>query len=566
MSRRTKLAAASSSSELAFRHFRPSAAAASVFGCAMETASVSTASSSPAAPSPGAMSVKDPELSHHTPAAPTAFVSMTCSSTTADWPEGDPETSEVPTFPAGLKPISKIREGAYGEVFLCRAGRDGTERVAAMCVAKLAPDVHTGRRLLREIRLLSRLQHPNVMRLADLMPMQDTDCSSLCLVLPYMDFDLNRIIYSKTDKVGEAHYQALLCQIFRGLEYLHTRDIVHRDLKPSSILANRACVVRIADFGYARGFCSEEEWLDCEVGVRRYRAPELMLFPAGFWRAADMWSAGCIHVEMLKKRPLFQENDASTMLRLIFSAVGFDKDKDLAWLPDDVDQHQILDVISALNLPEKVIAEPFADFLVGVPADAVDLVTSCLDLDPSRRISTREALNHPYLVHLRRRALCLGSVGPLDPFPWDIEGSTSTPEAIKRRVFEECTRFHPELRRSLSPELMLPVVAMHRNGSKSNLLHSNSLSRSSSKGSVCPSRTRSVRNLRGEISPLGVPRPNRYSDGNRKGMLDLRVIACFFFGGLVALVVLLYLGYERSDANQPAAPPLTTPSYRLHVR
>ena len=62
-------------------------------------------------------------------------------------------------------------------------------------------------------------------------------------------------------KLSESHVQAFICQILRGVNYLHSAGIVHRDLKPMNVLVNKDCSLRIADFGLARGRSSENEEL-----------------------------------------------------------------------------------------------------------------------------------------------------------------------------------------------------------------------------------------------------------------------------------------------------------------
>mmetsp|Transcript_39479 Transcript_39479/g.63283 ORF Transcript_39479/g.63283 Transcript_39479/m.63283 type:complete len:117 (+) Transcript_39479:602-952(+) len=95
------------------------------------------------------------------------------------------------------------------------------------------------------------------------------------MVLPFMETDLHKIIYSK-NKLTDDHIQYFIYQILRGLKYIHSANVIHRDLKPSNILLNGNCDLKICDFGLARGVDDSDFKLTEYVVTRWYRAPEVM--------------------------------------------------------------------------------------------------------------------------------------------------------------------------------------------------------------------------------------------------------------------------------------------------
>lgn len=110
------------------------------------------------------------------------------------------------------------------------------------------------KRLLREIRLLRSLRHPNVLYLLDIMPPRSpavADWKDVYLVTRLFDTNLHRVIYSG-HPLSDAHIQYILWQAFRALRYLHQAGVVHRDMKPTNLLLNRDCELALADFGLAR--------------------------------------------------------------------------------------------------------------------------------------------------------------------------------------------------------------------------------------------------------------------------------------------------------------------------
>merc|ERR1719361_2418654 len=183
---------------------------------------------------------------------------------------GSKEMAQLPSFqlPPHLSVKQRLGRGAYGEVYLCDA-TDGTQ-VAVKLIRDFTKEPICGKRILREIRLLAALRHENLLKLIDVLPVPNPDFDDVYIVMPYMHIDLHRVIYSKM-KLSESQSQAFICQILRGLKYLHSAGVVHRDLKPSNVLVNKDCTLKIADFGLARGRSSDQDEFTDYVVTRWYR-------------------------------------------------------------------------------------------------------------------------------------------------------------------------------------------------------------------------------------------------------------------------------------------------------
>jgi serine/threonine protein kinase len=204
------------------------------------------------------------------------------------------------------------------------------------------------------------------------------------IVYELMDTDLHQIIRSN-QALTEDHCQYFLYQLLRGLKYIHSANVLHRDLKPSNLLLNANCDLKICDFGLART-TSETDFMTEYVVTRWYRAPELLLNCSEYTAAIDVWSVGCIFMELLNREPLFPGRDYVQQLRLITELIGSPEDSDLGFLRSDNARRYIRQLP---RFPRQPLAQKFPNLQ---PA-AVDLIEHMLRFDPAGRI-TGQSFSH----------------------------------------------------------------------------------------------------------------------------------------------------------------------------
>ncbi|EDO37435.1 predicted protein [Nematostella vectensis] len=286
--------------------------------------------------------------------------------------------------------LNYIGEGAYGMVV---AGVDNTtgERIA---IKKISPFEHQTycQRTLREIKILSRFKHENIIGILDIIRApRAEDMKDIYIVQPLMETDMYKLL--KTQRLSNDHICYFLYQILRGLKYIHSANVLHRDLKPSNLLLNTTCDLKICDFGLARiadpdhdhtGFLTEY------VATRWYRAPEIMLNSKGYSKAIDIWSVGCILAEMLANRPLFPGKHYLDQLNLILNVLGSPIADDLLCIKNEKARSYLQ------SLPYKP-KTPFIKLFSNADAKALDLIENLLAFNPNKRITVEEALAHPYL-------------------------------------------------------------------------------------------------------------------------------------------------------------------------
>lgn len=116
--------------------------------------------------------------------------------------------------------------------------------------------------------------------------------------------------------------KAMLRDTLQGLEYLHTRWIMHRDLKANNLLMGAQGLVKIADFGLARDYASPTRTYTPEVVTLWYRAPELFYRSTSYTASVDIWSAGCVFAELLRREPFMAADSDIGQLDCIFRTLG----------------------------------------------------------------------------------------------------------------------------------------------------------------------------------------------------------------------------------------------------
>jgi mitogen-activated protein kinase 1/3 len=332
-----------------------------------------------------------------------------------------------------IPPIRPIGRGAYGIV--CSAVNTETnEEVAIKKIGNAFDNRIDAKRTLREIKLLCHMEHENIIAIKDIIrPPQRENFNDVYIVYELMDTDLYQIIRS-TQPLTEDHCQYFLYQLLRGLKYIHSANILHRDLKPSNLLLNANCDLKICDFGLART-TSETDFMTEYVVTRWYRAPELLLNCSEYTAAIDIWSVGCIFMEILKREPLFPGKDYVQQLRLITELIGSPDDSDLGFLRSDNARRYIR------QLPQ-FPKQPFSQKFPNMAPAAVDLLEKMLVFDPSKRITVQEALSHPYLASLHD---INDEPSCPTPFNFDFEQPSFTEEHIKELIWRETLNFNPDM-------------------------------------------------------------------------------------------------------------------------
>ncbi len=219
-----------------------------------------------------------------------------------------------PSLPARIGPyrvLFQAGRGGMARVFVVEP-TDGAALPAGRYALKTLADVVSGAagfrdRFRREIDLAREVVHPNVCRSLDWGIAEDG--------APFLVMELvvgvpltRRIAERSPMPLDEA--RALQVQILDGLEAIHAKGIVHRDLKPSNVLVTDDDVVKLVDFGIARG--GDVHTLTPTgvfLGTPGFMSPEQIVDPKRVDRRTDLYAAGLLFFHMLTRRLPFEDPD-----------------------------------------------------------------------------------------------------------------------------------------------------------------------------------------------------------------------------------------------------------------
>ncbi|KAK9925768.1 hypothetical protein M0R45_023033 [Rubus argutus] len=333
-----------------------------------------------------------------------------------------------------------IGKGSYGVVGSAVDTHTG-EKVAIKKINDVFEHVSDATRILREIKLLRLLRHPDIVEIKHIMlPPSRREFRDIYVVFELMESDLHQVIKANDDLTPE-HYQFFLYQLLRGLKYTHSANVFHRDLKPKNILANADCKLKICDFGLARVSFNDAPsaifWTDY-VATRWYRAPELCgSFFSKYTPAIDIWSIGCIFAEILSGKPLFPGKNVVHQLDLMTDLLGTPSSESIARIRNEKARRYL----SSMRKKQPV---PFTHKFPNADPLALRLLEQLLAFDPKDRPTAEEALSDPYfhgLANVDREP----STQPISKLEFEFERRKLTKDDVRELIYREILEYHPQM-------------------------------------------------------------------------------------------------------------------------
>ncbi|CAF2011915.1 hypothetical protein Bca4012_079086 [Brassica carinata] len=353
----------------------------------------------------------------------------------AGWPSwlseicGEALNGWLPRKADSFEKIEKIGSGTYSNVYKAKDLLTGN----IVALKKVRCDVREKeslRFMAREILILRRLDHPNVIKLEGLVTSRMS--SSLYLVFRYMHHDLAGLVASPDIKFTKQQVKCYMKQLLSGLEHCHSRGVLHRDIKGSNLLIDDEGVLKIGDFGLATFFDPKRrQQMTNRVVTLWYRAPELLHGVVEYGFGIDLWSAGCILGELLTGRPIMPGRTEVEQLHRIYKLCGSPSEE--YWRKIKLPSTRKHAQHRPLPQYKRRIREVYKDF----SPEAVSLMDTLLALDPAERKSATSASMSDFFTTY-----------PLPCQPFDLPKYPPTKEIDAKRRDEEYRRLREKRKNS----------------------------------------------------------------------------------------------------------------------
>ncbi|CAK8988631.1 Cyclin-dependent kinase 1 (CDK1) (Cell division control protein 2 homolog) (Cell division protein kinase 1) [Durusdinium trenchii] len=289
--------------------------------------------------------------------------------------------------------LEEITKWYYGSLWLA----EGSSSQKKFTITKL----HVNQRsfddglplavIQQEISVLRSLNHQNIVQLNDILEVG----YDIWLVFEFLPLTLSETLKAFARKQEMMPMETLRrhsSDLMEGLDACHARRIAHRNLNPLSILLTHDGTLKIAHFEHVQVMNTCGAYYDEVVGVRWYRAPELLLGEQRYGLEVDCWSAGCLMAQMATIRPLFPgDSDVDTLFK-IFRLLGSPSNTN--WPGGKQLKHW------RERYPKwkTTRLKPLLDSRPELQEDAIDLMRQLLCLDPAQRMTMCRAKQHPFVA------------------------------------------------------------------------------------------------------------------------------------------------------------------------
>ena len=267
------------------------------------------------------------------------------------------------------KKVKFLGEGSFASVYSVENKITGEIRAMKIINKSASCSIEDDKEIFNEINILRTMDHPNILKIFEFYSNKESYSivTELC-----SGGELFQEIIEK-GPFNEKYCAYVMYQIFSAINYCHKMHILHRDLKPENILIakrdkNDFPLVKICDFGTSKMF--EKGTVQKKlVGSSYYIAPEVL--KKHYDEKCDIWSCGVIMYILLSGRPPF----------------AGDSDKE---------------IMEKVRIGKYDLEEPPFDKL---SSSGKDLIKKLMIMDPKKRISAQEALNHPWFKENRSKEL-----------------------------------------------------------------------------------------------------------------------------------------------------------------
>lgn len=201
--------------------------------------------------------------------------------------------------------LGEIGRGGMGIVYKAQDNELGRTVALKMISSALLSGTDTTERFTREAKIAASLNHPNIVKIFDVVKFQ----GKTCICMEYIEGASLRKVIEQTGKLQESWLVKIALQISEALYEAHSKGIIHRDIKPDNILLTKDVAVKVTDFGIAK--IHDDLALTQHgkaIGTLPYLSPEQFRGEEADMQS-DIYALGITLYEALSGKPPFYEGD-----------------------------------------------------------------------------------------------------------------------------------------------------------------------------------------------------------------------------------------------------------------
>jgi len=249
-----------------------------------------------------------------------------------------------------------LGKGGFAKCYEMKRVDNGRIFAAKIFDKKGLSNGRSKKKLINEIKIHKKLNNPNIVGFEKFF--EDKDNVYILLEL-CSNQTLNELV-KRRKRLGELEVQCYSLQIIRALKYIHNHRIIHRDLKLGNLFLTSKLELKLGDFGLAAKLEYDGQRRKTVCGTPNYVAPEILEKKNGHSYEVDIWSLGVVIYTMLFGVPPFDANDEKIICKKI--------------------------KMNSYKFPENIKVDP----------SAKKLISSLLNLDPSKRPSLDSIVEHDF--------------------------------------------------------------------------------------------------------------------------------------------------------------------------
>ncbi|KAM9317817.1 calcium/calmodulin-dependent protein kinase kinase 1b [Pholidichthys leucotaenia] len=313
-------------------------------------------------------------------------------------------------------------------------------------------------RVYREIAILKKLDHHNVVKLVEVLDDPDEDGLHMAFELmtkgPVMEVPTDNPL---TEEQARFYFR----DVVLGIEYLHYQKIIHRDIKPSNLLLGDDGHVKIADFGVSKEFEGSDDLLSSTVGTPAFMAPETMTEHEQSFsgKALDVWAMGVtLYCFVFGKCPFYDEYIVSLHNKIKNKPVEFpetppisnelkeliermlDKNSETRITIPEIKLHPWVTENCSNPLPLEEEHCTVVEVTEEEVQNSIKLIPSLSTVILVKSMLRKRSFSNPFECHGRRSERSMSAPGGLLTGSWGLLGSSPLLHPSLRKVSKEGSR------------------------------------------------------------------------------------------------------------------------------